>query len=74
MGDWIDYTTFGELGQLIRSNTDIFGGVFNNLRAVEKVMYNLNALRNTIAHCAPLADDEVRRLELSVRDWFRLLK
>jgi hypothetical protein len=27
-----------------------------------------------IAHCAPLAEDEVVRLRLSVRDWFRLMQ
>lgn len=70
----IDYTTFGELGELIRSNWDIFGGVFTSQPAVTKVMSNLNTLRSPIAHCSPLADDEVLRLQLSVRDWFRLME
>src|SRR6266702_2624886 len=64
----IDYTTFGELGELIRSNWDIFGGVFTSQPAVTKVMSNLNTLRGPIAHCSPLAADEVTRLQLSVRD------
>lgn len=68
----IDYTTFGQLGEIIKSNWEVFGGIFNSVRAVEKVLYNLNSLRNSIAHCSPLAEDEVLRLHLSVRDWFRL--
>lgn len=69
----IDYTTFGELGEIIKSNWVLFGGVvFNDLKAMEKVMSALNSLRNPIAHCAPLADDEVLRLELALRDWFRI--
>lgn len=68
----IDYTTFGQLGEIIKSNWDVFGGIFNSLRAVEKVLFSLNSLRNPIAHCSPLAEDEVLRLHLSVRDWFRL--
>ena len=68
----IDYTTFGELGEIIKANWSLFGSVFNDIKAVEKVLSNLNSLRNPIAHCAPLAPDEVLRLELSLRDWFRI--
>ena len=70
----IDYTTFGELGELIKANWDIFGGVFTSQPAVSKVVSNLNTLRGPIAHCSPLAEDEVLRLRLSVKDWFRLME
>jgi hypothetical protein len=72
--DELDYTTFGELLVIITSNWDIFGGLFNSKKAVEKVMASLNALRNPIAHCSPLAEDEQLRLQLTVRDWFRLME
>lgn len=68
----IDYTTFGELGEIIKTNWSLFGSVFNDIKAVEKVLNSLNALRNPIAHCSPLAPDEILRLELSLRDWFRI--
>ena len=68
----IDYAAFGELGEIIKSNWSLFGSVFNDIKAVEKVLGNLNSLRNPIAHCSPLAADEVLRLELSLRDWFRI--
>ena len=68
----LDYTNFGELGEIIKKNWSIFASIFNNLKAVEKVMFNLNSLRNPIAHCSMLAEDEKLRLELSLRDWFRL--
>lgn len=70
----IDFTTFGELGDIIKSNWDVFGTIFNSQRAVERVMNNLNTLRAPIAHCSKLAEDEVVRLQLSVRDWFRLME
>jgi hypothetical protein len=70
--DPIDFTTFGELGQIITSNWDVFEQTFSSRKAVERVTANLNTLRGPIAHCSPLADDEVVRLRLSVRDWFRL--
>ncbi len=68
----LDYTNFGELGEIIKVNWAIFASVFNNSKAVEKIMFNLNTLRNPIAHCSMLAEDEILRLELSLRDWFRL--
>lgn len=72
--DPIDFTTFGELGRLIKENWDLFGGQFTSVKAVERVMANLNTLRGPVAHCTPLAEDEVLRLRLSVRDWFRLME
>lgn len=70
----IDYTTFGELSIIITSNWDIFGALLSSRKAVEKVMASLNMLRGPIAHCSPLAEDEVLRLRLAVRDWFRLME
>ncbi len=70
----IDFTTFGELGELIKTNWDLFGGMLSSVKAVERVMANLNTLRGPVAHCSPLAEDEVLRLQLSVRDWFRLME
>ena len=70
----LDYTNFGELGEIIKANWSVFASIFNNMKAVEKVMFNLNSLRNPIAHCSHLAEDEKLRLELSLRDWFRLVE
>lgn len=70
----LDFTTFGELGEIIKANWDVFEPVFESIAAVERVMGNLNTLRGPIAHCSPLAEDEVVRLRLSVRDWFRLMQ
>lgn len=70
----LDYTTFGELSEIIKASWPLFGSVLNDLKAVEAVMARLNTLRGPIAHCAPLAADEVMRLDLTLKDWFRLLK
>jgi len=71
--DSIDYTTFGELAVLITANWDIFGTIFSSRRAVERVMSSLNLLRGPIAHCCPITEDEVDRLHLTVKDWFRTM-
>ena len=70
--DPMDFLTFGELSEIIKGNWDVFGAVFSSQKAVERVMSNLNTLRGPIAHCSPLAEDEIVRLRLTVRDWFRL--
>lgn len=72
--DELDYTTFGELSVIICGNWELFGGVLTSQKAVEKIMGNLNSLRGPIAHCSLLAEDEVLRLRLAVRDWFRLME
>lgn len=70
----IDYCTFGHLSQIIEKNWDLFGSIFRNPKAIKRIMYNLNNLRNPIAHCGLLADDEVLRLNLNMRDWFRQME
>lgn len=70
----IDFTTFGELGEIVRSNWASFDAMFASEKAFTKIMTSLNQLRGPIAHCCPLAEDEVVRLRLTVRDWFRLME
>ncbi|MDX8542046.1 Swt1 family HEPN domain-containing protein [Mesorhizobium abyssinicae] len=72
----IDYTTFGELGEIIKANWDVFGGVFSrhDKAGVEKVLQQLNMLRGPIAHCGVLGEDDVVKLKLVVRNWYRLME
>lgn len=72
--DPLDFTTFGELGKIIDSNWDVFSDIFNDQKAVSSVISRLNTLRSPIAHCSQLAEDEILRLTLTVRDWFRLME
>jgi hypothetical protein len=72
--DLIDYTTFGELSEIIQANWDVFADTFNNRKAMVRVLGGLNLLRGPIAHCSPLAPDEVVRLDLALRDWYRIME
>jgi hypothetical protein len=67
----IDYSNFGELGEILRSNSSVFSDTFRDLGAVNRILSSLNTLRAPIAHCKSLAEDEVVRLHLALRDWFR---
>lgn len=69
----LDFTTFGELGEIVRQNWKNFDAMFASEKAFNKIMTSLNQLRGPIAHCCSLAPDEVVRLRLTVSDWFRLM-
>lgn len=67
----IDYSNFGELGEIIKANWETFGDMLRDLSAVQRILSSLNMLRGPIAHCKALAEDEVLRLRLTLADWFR---
>jgi integrase len=69
----LDYTTFGQLSQLIIQNWDVFDKVLKSRNAVGNIMASLNRIRGPIAHFSPMSDREVKRLELTVEDWFSIL-
>jgi hypothetical protein len=72
--DLIDYTNFGELSVIIEHNWQTFADTYNNLKGLRRVLSGLNILRAPIAHCANLAPDEILRLELGIRDYYRLME
>lgn len=69
----IEYTTFGELSQLITDNWELFDPVFRSKTAVSNVSNQLNLLRGPIAHCNPIDELEQDRLNLAVRTWFQIM-
>lgn len=69
----IDYTTFGELSQIITDNWDLFDPIFSSKTAVSNVSNQLNILRGPIAHCNPTDELEQERLNLAVRTWFKIM-
>lgn len=69
----IEYTTFGELSQIITDNWDLFDPIFNSKPAVSVVTNQLNLLRGPIAHCNPTDIIEHERLNLTVRTWFNIM-
>ncbi|SED99654.1 Swt1 family HEPN domain-containing protein [Polaribacter dokdonensis] len=70
----IDYTTFGDLRKIINNHWEVFSEKFSrNLNSVNEVLIDLNRLRVSIAHCSPLAEKEVKRLEIRLDDWSDVL-
>lgn len=72
----IDYTTFGELGEIVKDNWGVFSGMFSNAsrNRVLRVINRLNLVRGPIAHCNFLPEEEAIRLKLAIRDWYKLME
>lgn len=72
----IEYTTFGELGEIVKDNWDAFSGMFSNAskNRVLRVINRLNIARGPIAHCNLLPEEEAIRLKLAIRDWYKLME
>jgi len=70
----IDYVNFGELGEIIKTNMDTFGAVIRSVRTLEKILSTLNLIRGAIAHCGLLAEDEILRLKIAIKDWYRFVQ
>jgi len=72
----IDYTTFGELGEIVKENWEVFSGMFSNAtrNRVLRVINRLNLVRGPIAHCNLLPEEEAIRLRLAIRDWYKLME
>lgn len=72
----IDYTTFGELGEIVKENWEIFSGMFSNAtrNRVLRVINRLNLVRGPIAQCNFLPEEEAIRLKLAIRDWYKLME
>ncbi|KCZ92318.1 Swt1 family HEPN domain-containing protein [Hyphomonas johnsonii] len=70
----IDFTTFGHLVDIIRSNKDVVGVRFTSVNALQRILAVLNNVRGPIAHNTVLAPDEVARLYVAIRDLFRLIR
>lgn len=72
----IEYTTFGELADIIRENWESFSGIFSNAtkNRVMRVLARLNHARGPIAHCNLLPEEESVRLKLAIRDWYKLME
>ncbi|WP_370272489.1 Swt1 family HEPN domain-containing protein [Pseudooceanicola nitratireducens] len=71
--NWIDYTSFQQLSQLITDNWDLFDAIFTSKTAVSNLTNQLSVLRGPIAHCTLTDEIEQKRLSLMVESWFKIM-
>jgi len=66
------YANFGELIDILNANWGDFSDTIRSKKAMQQVLSQFNMIRNVIAHSCDLNDDEIKRLELLVKDWQRI--
>lgn len=69
----LDYANFGELIDIINNNWDDFSDTIRSKKAMESVISQFSKIRNVIAHSCELEEDDIFRLKLLIKDWFRIL-
>jgi hypothetical protein len=70
--DPLSYTNFGELIDIISHNWDDFSDTIRSKKAMASVISQFGKIRNVIAHSCELEDDDIIRLKLLIKDWFRI--
>lgn len=70
--DPLSYTNFGELIDILNANWSDFSDTIRSQRAMQQVLTQFNLIRNVIAHSNDLSEDEISRLKLLIKDWFRI--
>jgi hypothetical protein len=65
----LDYTDFGELGNIIENNWDVFEPHFHSLTWVKNLFDILERSRNVIMHSGQLEETDVVRIGVHLRDW-----
>jgi hypothetical protein len=70
--DNLAYTNFGELIDIFCSNWNDFAKILRSQKSVRNTLSQFNKIRNVIAHSCELSDDDILRLQLLIKDWFRI--
>lgn len=70
--DPLDYANFGELIDIIVFNWEDFSDTIRSKKAMESVISQFGKIRNVIAHSCELEEDDIVRLKLLIKDWFRI--
>lgn len=71
--DPLMYTNFGELIDIINANWSDFSDTIRSKKSMESVISQFGRIRNIIAHSCELSEDDIVRLKLLIKDWFRIL-
>ena len=65
----INYTEFGDLISVIRSNWTEFEPHINSIEWAEQIIKTLERSRNVIMHSGELVNQDIERIGMYIRDW-----
>jgi hypothetical protein len=69
--DSVNYTDFGDLGAVISQNWDLFSELLLDQAWVTHIFDTLERSRNVIMHSGDLADEDIVRIGVVIRDWIK---
>lgn len=69
--DPINYTTFGDLRNMMQNNWDEFEDLIGNLAWVTGIFDVIERSRNVIMHSGNLEREDIERLGMNIRDWVK---
>jgi len=67
----IMYCDFGDLSSIIVTNWSVFEDVLADMEWAKAVLNTLERSRNTVMHGGVLADEDMERVGMNIRDWIR---
>lgn len=70
-GDPIDYTDFGDLGNIMGQNWAHFVGLIPSLEWVKSLFDVVERSRNVIMHSGTLELEDIERVGIHIRDWIK---
>lgn len=69
--DEIMYCDFGHLSSIIVTNWEVFEDVLANMEWAKSILKTLEMSRNTVMHGGKLANEDIERIGMNIRDWIR---
>jgi phage gpG-like protein len=69
--DPINYTTFGDLKNIMQNNWDSFEDLVGSLQWASAIFDVIERSRNVIMHSGSLAAEDIERLGVNIRDWVK---
>lgn len=70
-GSFINYTTLKDLGNIMRANFDYFEPLVRSPEWAISIFDVVERSRNVIMHSGTLDKEDVERLGINMRDWFK---
>jgi len=70
-GDPIDYTDFGDLGNIVGQNWAHFEALIPSLEWVKSLFDVVERSRNVIMHSGTLELEDIERVGINIRDWIK---
>lgn len=69
--DPVNYTTFGDLKNIMQNNWDAFEDLIGNLAWAAGIFDVIERSRNVIMHSGMLEKEDIERLGVNIRDWIK---